>query len=123
MEEIRIGLNEIIKDDRRDQKKQLRQILNKINFSFAQDDYWNEFRLIFDKVHNSFFDSIKQHCPDLSPTEIRLLALVKMDLNSVDTAKLLNVTPESLRVMRYRLKKKLQLDSMDSLQNFVSKIS
>jgi tetratricopeptide (TPR) repeat protein len=122
MEEIRSGLHEIIKDDRRDQKKQLRQLLNKINFSFAQDDYWSEFRLIFDKVHASFFTDLKHHCPDLTPAEIRLLALVKMDLNSADMAKLLGVTQDSLRVMRYRVKKKMCLDPNDSLQQFIQQL-
>jgi DNA-binding CsgD family transcriptional regulator len=122
MEEIRKGLHEIMRDERRDQKKQLRQLLNKINFSFAQDDYWNEFRLIFDKVHETFFINLNRHCPDLTPSEIRLLALVKMDLSSADTAKLLGVTQDSLRVMRYRVKKKLRIGTEDSLQNFVQRI-
>jgi len=122
MEEIRSGLQEIMKDERRDQKKQIRQLLSKINFSFAQDDYWNEFRLIFDKVHTSFFTDLKHNCPDLTPSELRLLALVKMNLGSADMAKLMGVTQESLRVMRYRVKKKMHIDANDSLQQFVQQL-
>lgn len=122
MEEIRTGLQEIIKDDRRDQKKQLRQLLNKIQVSVAQDDYWNEFRLIFDKVHESFFANLNRHCPDLTPADVRLLALVKMNLGSADTARLLSVTPDSLRVMRYRVKRKLGLGTADSLQQFIDQL-
>jgi tetratricopeptide (TPR) repeat protein/DNA-binding CsgD family transcriptional regulator len=122
MEEVRTGLQEVIRDDKRDQKKQLRQLLNKINFSFAQDDYWNEFRLIFDKVHAQFFTVIKEQSPDLTPSEIRLLALVKMELGSADMAKLLGVTMDSLRVMRYRVKKKLGIDTGDSLQQYVRQL-
>lgn len=122
MEEVRTGLQEVIRDDKRDQKKQLRQLLNKINFSFAQDDYWNEFRLIFDKVHAQFFSVIKEQSPDLTPSEIRLLALVKMELGSADMAKLLGVTMDSLRVMRYRVKKKLGIDTGDSLQQYVRQL-
>ncbi len=123
MEEIRTGLQEIIKDDRRDQKKQLRQLLNKIQVSVAQEDYWNEFRLIFDKVHASFFASLNRHSPDLTPAEIRLLALVKMNLASADMARLLGVTPDSLRVMRYRVKKKMRLGVDDSLQQFIDQLA
>jgi DNA-binding CsgD family transcriptional regulator len=122
MEEVRNGLQEIIRDDRRDQKKQLRQLLNKIQVSVAQDDYWNEFRLIFDKVHESFFANLNKQCPDLTPSDIRLLALAKMNLGSSDTARLLGVTPDSLRVMRYRVKKKLQLGPEESLQQFIEKL-
>lgn len=122
MEEVRTGLQEMIRDDKRDQKKQLRQLLSKINFSYAQDDYWNEFRLIFDKVHAQFFNVIKEKSPDLTPSEIRLLALVKMELGSADMAKLLGVTMDSLRVMRYRVKKKLGIDTGDSLQQYVRQL-
>jgi tetratricopeptide (TPR) repeat protein len=122
MEEVRTGLQELIRDDKRDQKKQLRQLLSKINFSYAQDDYWNEFRLIFDRVHAQFFNVIKEKSPDLTPAEIRLLALVKMELGSADMAKLLGVTMDSLRVMRYRVKKKLGIDTGDSLQQYVRQL-
>jgi tetratricopeptide (TPR) repeat protein/DNA-binding CsgD family transcriptional regulator len=122
MEEIRMGLQQIIQDDRRDQKKQLRQLLNKIQVSVAQEEYWNEFRLIFDKVHASFFASLNRHSPDLTPAEIRLLALVKMNLGSADMSRLLGVTPDSLRVMRYRVKKKLRLGADDSLQLFIDQL-
>jgi tetratricopeptide (TPR) repeat protein len=122
MEEIRNGLQDIIKDDRRDQKKQLRQLLNKIQVSVAQDDYWNEFRLIFDKVHESFFATLNRHCPELTPADVRLLALVKMNLGSADMSRLLGVTPDSLRVMRYRVKKKLKLGADDSLQQFIDQL-
>jgi tetratricopeptide (TPR) repeat protein len=122
MEEVRTGLQELIRDEKRDQKKQLRQLLSKINFSYAQDDYWNEFRLIFDRVHAQFFNVIKEKSPDLTPAEIRLLALVKMELGSADMAKLLGVTMDSLRVMRYRVKKKLGIDTGDSLQQYVRQL-
>jgi tetratricopeptide (TPR) repeat protein/DNA-binding CsgD family transcriptional regulator len=123
MEELRTGLQEIIKDDRRDQKKQLRQLLTKIQVSMSQDDYWHDFRLIFDKVHDSFFTTLNQHCADLTPAEVRLVALIKMDLSSADISKLLGVTQDSLRVMRYRIKKKLKIDAADSLQQFVQRLA
>jgi hypothetical protein len=51
-----------------------------------------------------------------------LLALVKMELGSADMAKLLGVTMDSLRVMRYRVKKKLGIDTGDSLQQYVRQL-
>jgi len=119
LESVKTGLAELIKDDKRDQKKQLRQLLQQINFSFSQDQYWEEFRLIFDQVHQSFFATLQQQCPELTATELRLLSLVKMNLNSQDMATLLGITPDSLRVTRYRVKKKLNLDQGESLTNFI----
>ncbi len=122
MEELKKGLTEIIKDDKRDQKKQVRQLLQKINISFSQDSYWEAFRLIFDKVHPSFMSNMQQLCPELTPAELRLLALVKMNLASGEMATLLGITPDSLRVIRYRAKKKLNLAQTESLTGFVQSI-
>jgi tetratricopeptide (TPR) repeat protein len=119
LETLRADLNELQKDDKRDQKKQIRKILQKINISFNQDSYWEEFRLIFDQVHQSFFTSLQELNADLSASELKLLALIKMNLSSQDIATLMGITPDSLRVTRYRIKKKLKLDPDESLTSLI----
>ncbi|WP_315820811.1 hypothetical protein [Paraflavitalea speifideaquila] len=54
LEELRSKLQEIAEDDKRDQKKQLRQLVQKISLNFSQDNYWDDFRAIFDQVHQTF---------------------------------------------------------------------
>ena len=122
LEKVKNELIAIIKDDKRDQKKQLRQLLQQINESFNNDKYWEEFRGIFDQVHQTFFSVLLQKCPDLSPNEMKLLSLIKMNLSPQEIATLLGITPDSLRVSRYRLKKKLNLLPDDSLSGFVQSI-
>jgi DNA-binding CsgD family transcriptional regulator len=122
LEELRSGLQDLLKEDKRDQKKALRQLLQKITISFGQDNYWEEFRLIFDKVHPTLLSNLQQQFPGLTQSEMRLLALVKMNIGSADTAKLLGITTDSLRVVRYRVKKKLQLAPEESLSAFVQSL-
>lgn len=122
MEELRQGLDSIIRDDKRDQKKQVRQLLQTINGSFTQDSYWEEFRLIFDKVHPSFVTGLQATYASLTGGDIRLLTLIKMNLAPSDMSTLLGVTPDSLRVQRYRVKKKLGLGQDDSLAGFVQSL-
>jgi DNA-binding CsgD family transcriptional regulator len=119
---VRSGLLELLKDDKRDQKKALRQLLQKITISFSQDNYWEDFRLIFDKVHPTLLSGLQQQFPSLTQNEMRLLALVKMNISSADTAKLLGITTDSLRVVRYRVKKKLQLTPEESLSAFIQSL-
>jgi hypothetical protein len=45
-----------------------------------------------------------------------------MNIGSADTAKLLGITTDSLRVVRYRVKKKLQLAPEESLSAFVQSL-
>ncbi|MCU0375091.1 MAG: tetratricopeptide repeat protein [Chitinophagaceae bacterium] len=122
LEKVKNDLIAIIKDDKRDQKKQLRQLLQQINESFNNDKYWEEFRSVFDQVHQTFFAVLLQKCPDLTPNETKLLTLIKMNLSQQEIATLLGITSDSLRVSRYRLKKKLNLQQEDSLTGFVQSL-
>lgn len=122
LEELRVRLDEMIKDDKRDQKKQLKQLLSQINHSFNHDQYWVDFRNIFEQVHQTFFDNLKKYCDTLTSNDLRLVALLRMNLESNDIATLLGISTDSLRVVRYRLRKKLNLQQGDSLTAFIQSL-
>ncbi len=122
LEELRNRLDELVKDDRRDQKKQLKQLHQQINHSFHHDRYWDQFRDMFEQVHQTFFNNLKQYCDSLTPSDLRLVALLKMNLPSGDIATLLSISPDSLRVMRYRLRKKLNMEQGESLTAFIQSL-
>jgi tetratricopeptide (TPR) repeat protein len=122
LEELRGKLNEIVNDDKRDQKKQLKQLIQKISINFTYDNYWDDFRAIFDQVHHTFFANLKQFSDNLTPAELKLVALLRMSLSSLDIATLLGISQDSLRVARYRLRKKLGLAEGESLTAFIQRL-
>ena len=122
LENLRDRLSIMVKDDKRDQKKQLQQLIQQINLNFNHDQYWNEFRETFGQVHQQFFDNLKSHCEELTGNDLRLLSLIKLNLASGDIATLLGISQDSLRVSRYRLKKKLSLNNGESLTVFVQSL-
>ena len=121
LEELKNDLTAILNDDKRDQKKQLRQLTEKISLSFNRDKYWDDFRGIFDQVHPHFFNQLAQQFPDLTATDLRLIALLKMNISSADVATLLGISPDSLRVARYRLRKKIGLAEGESLSSYIQR--
>ncbi|GAB3560656.1 tetratricopeptide repeat protein [Spirosoma fluminis] len=123
MEELKKDLTDILNDDKRDQRKQLKQLVQKIGTSFSQDKSWEDFRATFDQVHPTFLPELMRQYPDLSPAELRLTALLRINMNSADIATLLSISPDSLRVARYRLRKKLNLSEGDSLTGFIQRFS
>lgn len=122
LDELRTKLTELIKEDKRDHKKQIREILKQIDQDFNQDRYWDELRLIFEQVHQSFFNNLKTHCNDLTAAELRLASLLKINLNSSDMATLLGISLDSLRISRYRLRKKLKLEQGTNLTTFIQSL-
>lgn len=122
LEDIREALTEMIKSDSRSYKKELRSLLNQINQNFNKDAYWDDFRRIFEEINQEFFDRLQQINPGLSATDIKFISLIKLNMNAPDIAALLSVSTDSLRVARYRLRKKLKLEQGASLTAFIQSI-
>ena len=83
---------------------------------------WNEFDHLFSKIHQSFYSTLQNRFPDISHTERKLCGLIKLNLNAKEKAAMLNVSVESIKKTKYRLKKKLGLSPDESLTAFLQDI-
>ncbi len=72
------------------------------------EEEWAEFVMIFEKVYPGFFKDISEKIPNISPTEIRFLALTKLNIPSREMAQRLGIAMDSVRKLRYRLRKKIE---------------
>ena len=122
LEQLRADLLAMVKDERRDQKKQIQQLIQEIDNSFGEEQHWKEFAHAFDQVHQEFFEKLKSHAADLTPADLRLIALMKMNLSSAEIALMLGISTDSLRVARYRLRKKLNMEQGDNLIFFIQSL-
>lgn len=95
------------------------QLIRSINFDLQDDNNWENFSRYFEEVHKDFNSNVKTKYPDITSNELRLLALLKMNLSSKEIANILNISPEGIKKARYRLRKKLDLTTEDSLQDLV----
>jgi tetratricopeptide (TPR) repeat protein/DNA-binding CsgD family transcriptional regulator len=123
LKDLHATLEKMVKEDKRDQKKQLQQLIRQIDINFNQDQHWEEFRNIFEQVHESFFEKVRRICSELTANDLRLVALLKMNISSSDMATLLGISPDSLRVTRYRLRKKFNLENGENLSAFIQSLS
>ncbi len=122
LDELRTDLTTLLNDDKRDQRRQLKQVVQKIGQSFSHDKNWDDFRATFDQVHPQFLAHLTSQYPTLTSAERRLAALLRMNMPSGDTATLLGISADSLRVSRYRLRKKLSLAEGESLTTFIQRL-
>lgn len=83
---------------------------------------WNEFEARFTAINQSFYDKLKKDFPELSQTDQKICALVKLNFPSKDMAKLLGISVESVHTSRYRLRRKLGLERNDNLEEFINSI-
>ncbi len=96
-----------------------KDLIRTINFDQQDDRNWENFIQYFEQVHKDFSTNIKQKYPEITSNELRLLALLKMNLSSKEIASILNISSEGIKKARYRLRKKLGIATEDSLQDMV----
>ena len=102
-----------------DKSRSLQNIINTINLNKNDDSSWDNFRKRFEELHVNFEQEIKNKYPGVSSNELRLMALMKMNLSSKEMANILNISMDGIKKARYRLRKKLGLESIDSLEDTI----
>jgi tetratricopeptide (TPR) repeat protein len=86
------------------------------------EEGWISFREQFEKVYSGFFVRMKEKFPEVTPAEMRLMALVKLNITTREMADLLGISPESIRKTGYRFLKKINRTGETSLDELVSSI-
>ncbi len=116
-------LNNLIEifDNNVEAKALIHKIIEEIDEKIKQDS-WQRFEIAFQNVHSEFSKNLISQFPDLTAGELRLSILIKLGMSIKDTASLLYLSPDSLKVARSRLRKKLQINTDISLLNFMTAI-
>jgi tetratricopeptide (TPR) repeat protein len=83
---------------------------------------WEKVTLHFEKVHPRFFEKLKAVNANLTPNELKLCAYTRLNLSTKDISLLMNIDTQSVRMNRYRLKKKLQLPEELDVQQYINDI-
>lgn len=102
--------------------KGYRHLANSIDFDKKDDNNWAHFSKYFNEVHTDFNQKVKERYPNLTANELRLMALLKMNLTSKEIANILNISSDGIKKARYRLRKKLSISTEDSLQELILKL-
>lgn len=80
------------------------------------DQNWNDFKKLFAKVYPGFFINVNKQYPHLSATDTRLLALIKLGLNNAEMANMLGITVEGIKKAKQRLRKKVDIQSIEGIE-------
>lgn len=102
-----------------DMKRKINQISRTIESDIQLDNNWEQFEIYFDQVHENFFKRLRQKFPELTPKDQKLCAYLRMNLTTKEIAPLLNISVRGVEISRYRVRKKLDLDSDTNLVAFI----
>lgn len=83
---------------------------------------WEDFKLQFEKIRPRFFEELKSRFPELSVNDLKHCSYVVSRLRTKDVANLLGISPRSVETVRYRLRKKMDVEKDTQLYDFLQSI-
>ena len=113
------GLLLTIPNEQIHEREELAAIVASLD-SHLNHDNWQRFQLSFEAVHSGFIQILCETHPELSPAEVKLCIFLKLGMNTKDISNLLYLAPESIKVARSRLRKKMGLGLAHNLQNYLA---
>jgi len=107
-------------DAKTENKKILSELINELKSNSTMIS-WDEFEVRFQQVHTDFYKKLHERYPNLTNNEIRLCAFFKLNMTTKEIAAITYQSLNSIKVARYRLRKKLDLPKDESLTSFLSR--
>ena len=118
--------NEFLKLKKKASDPELKQSLRKIQSMLREDTQldqdWEHFFHHFDQVHEDFIKRLRDNHPNLTNKDHQLCAYLRMNLSTKEIAPLMNISIRGVEISRYRLRKKLNIDTQTNLSDFINSI-
>lgn len=98
----------------------IKKTISIINSQVNSDKDWEVFKRSFESVYSNFFVKLKDQFHSLTPREMQLCALLRLNLSIKEMSNVLGISQEGVKKARYRIRKKLELtDSNENLSAFL----
>jgi DNA-binding CsgD family transcriptional regulator/ligand-binding sensor domain-containing protein len=97
-------------------------LVHKIDDNMSSQDDWKVFEANFERAHEQFMKTLTDNFDDLTPSDLRLCAFLRMNLSSKEIAPLLGISVRGVENHRYKLRKKLNLDGDDNLTDYIIRL-
>lgn len=122
LKELRARLEAIAKSQTKVPQQEIKKTLKIIDDSYRLDKDWEDFKLYFEQIYTGFYTKLKVNCPSLTVQELRHCALIRLNLSISECASILGISPDSVKVSRSRIRKKLDIEAGQGLTDFILSI-
>lgn len=117
---IRERVKEALDDaDAGQQRRKMQRVVRLIDKSTDPSEHWQHFEALFNQLHEKFMQRMKECYPQLTSRDLKLCAYLRMNLDSKEIATLMGLSLRGAEDLRYRVRKKMRLDTSINLAEFI----
>jgi AraC family transcriptional regulator, chitin signaling transcriptional activator len=104
-------------------KRKFEKLITTLNKNINTSKDWEVFESNFNNIHDSFFKILIKKHSNLTPKDLKLCAYLKMNLATKEIAPIMAISVRGVELHRYRLRKKINLDKNQNLNEYFMNIS
>ncbi|MCB0713038.1 MAG: tetratricopeptide repeat protein [Ignavibacteriae bacterium] len=120
LQNLRNNLRSLIDQSEGKARLLSKRILTQVEESLRSNDDWQRFEEMYQLVHHDFVRELSEKYSELSGTELKICALMHINLSNKEIAELLCVSGRTVESHRYRIRKKLGLSSETNLAGYLA---
>jgi tetratricopeptide (TPR) repeat protein len=93
-----------------------------LEHAILTDEDWFRFRQLFEKARPGFFEKLQHTVPGITTAELRLAALISLNLDTRHIAAMQGTSADTVRKSKSRLRQRLNISLEDGLEEFIRAI-
>lgn len=101
---------------------EMKKLMALVKSAESSNANWDEFAAHFDEVNNDLLKKLKTKFPNLSQSDLKICAYLHLNFSSKQISQLHNISVRGVEIRRYRIRKKLGLESNQSFSSFLDSL-
>ncbi|MBX7154709.1 MAG: LuxR family transcriptional regulator [Candidatus Kapaibacterium sp.] len=98
------------------------EMVQQIESNIRDDNSWDSFNQQFTQLHSGFAQTLSERFPNLTPMELKICALLKIQLSTKEIAAALVLSTRTVEDHRNRMRKKFGLSKEENLATFLASL-
>ncbi len=123
LQSLRMAIRKALETSDDVRRKALLEMQEAVDGALRSGEDWKRFEEMYQLVHHDFIHHLSEQCPDLSNTELKICALLNINLSNKEIGDLLCISARTVESHRYRIRKKLGLESDTNLSAYMTGLS
>lgn len=103
-------------------ENEMKKIISLVKSAEVSNANWDKFAAHFDEVNNDLLKKLKKEFPSLSQSDLKICAYLHLNFSSKQISQLHNISVRGVEIHRYRIRKKLGLQTGQSLSSFLGNL-
>ena len=123
LDRVKTEVSKVVGEVIGEARPMLRRIVGSIERTIASESDWRAFEARFTEMNPGFMETLRERFPMLTVSELRVCALLRLDLSTKEMAEILSVSTRAIEKHRLNIRRKLDAPKERPLTEYLRSLA